>query len=73
MRLVTAGIDGISFEQSGILSVVLGFLNRCEHETFDGVMDSIGGNLSTPATWIKLLSGMSRLSHLFNWYRTCCV
>ena len=30
--------NGISYEQSGILSVVLGFLNRCDHETFDGVM-----------------------------------
>ena len=34
---------------------VLNFLKRCEDETFDQVMASVGGDLVTPSTWIKLL------------------
>ena len=45
----------ISLEDSGILSVVLNFLKRCEEETFDGIIDSVGGNLKTPTTWIKII------------------
>jgi len=45
----------ISLEDSGILSVVLNFLKRCEEETFDGIMDNIGGNLKSPTTWIQII------------------
>ena len=45
----------ISLEDSGILTVVLNFVKRCEEETFDGVIDSVGGNLKTPTTWIKIV------------------
>ena len=60
----------ISLVQSGILSSVLNFLQRCEHETFDMVMAStrgdvfapngtiipnVGGNMDTPSTWIEVL------------------
>jgi len=48
--------NGISYEQSGILSTVLKFLKRCEDDTFVKVMlDVGGGNLKTPATWIRVL------------------
>ena len=43
------------FDISGFLSVVLRFLRRCEHETFDNVIGSVGGDLATPVTWIKVL------------------
>ena len=45
----------ISLEDSGILSVVLNFLKRCEEETFDKVISDVGGNLKTPTTWIKII------------------
>ena len=38
-----------------ILPSVLDFLKRCEHETFDQVTDSIGGDLKSPLSWIKVL------------------
>ena len=48
--------NGISYDQSGILSTVLKFLKRCEDDTFVEVMlDVGGGNLKTPATWIRVL------------------
>jgi len=60
-------IKGISLEKSGVLSAVLGLLQRCEDETFDEVIDDITflghGNvpwgkvalLDTPSTWIDIL------------------
>jgi len=58
-KLLTAeGLASLSFsgyEQSGVLSVVLDFLNRCEHDTFDQVLSSIGGDLKKPSTWIGIL------------------
>ena len=45
----------ISLEGSGILSVVLNFVKRCEDETFDKVISDVGGNLKTPTTWIKVI------------------
>ena len=48
--------NGISYEQSGILSMVLKFLQRCEDDTFVKVMLDIGGgNLKSPVTWIRVL------------------
>jgi len=38
-----------------IVPDVLNFLKRCEHETFDQVMTSVGGDLVRPVTWIELL------------------
>jgi len=34
---------------------VLGFLQRCEHETFDNVMAGLGGDLVCPSLWITSL------------------
>jgi len=48
--------NGISYEQSGILSTVLKFLKRCEYDTFVKVMLDIGGgNLTAPQLWIRIL------------------
>ena len=48
--------NGISYEQSGILSTILKFLKRCEDDTFTKVMlDVGGGNLSSPQVWIDVL------------------
>jgi len=47
--------NGISYEQSGILSTVLKFLKRCEDDTFVKVMLDIGGNLRTPQLWVQVL------------------
>ena len=48
--------NGISYEQSGILSTVLKFLKRCEDDTFVKVMlDVGGGNLTTPKSWVRIL------------------
>jgi len=47
--------NGISYEQSGILSTVLKFLNRCEDDAFVKVMLDVGGNLKTPRVWIDVL------------------
>jgi len=35
---------------------VLDFLKRCEDETFDQVMASVGGDLKSPLSWIKVLA-----------------
>jgi len=48
--------DEFSYEHSGVLSVVLEFLNRCEDETFDQVMSSVGGDLKSPTSWIHIIS-----------------
>ena len=45
-----------SFVESGILFVVLNFLQRCESERLVDVMDSVGGDLESPSTWINLIS-----------------
>ena len=50
------GVSGLSFDDSGILSVVLNFLKRCENDTFDKVMAEVGGNLPSPSWWIQILS-----------------
>ena len=48
--------NGISYEQSGILSTVLKFLKRCEDDTFVKVLLDIGGgNLTTPQLWVRIL------------------
>jgi len=47
--------NGISYEQSGILSKVLKFLKRCENETFRQVMLDVGGNLKMPRSWVYIL------------------
>jgi len=46
----------VSLEDSGVLSVVLEFLNRCEDETFQQVLSSVGGDLKCPSVWIKILA-----------------
>ena len=65
--LSDAKIKGISYQKSGLLSAVLGLLQRCEHESFDEVIDDVSflghGNvpwneesyLDTPSTWIGIL------------------
>ena len=51
----------ISYQKSGLSSAVLGFLQRCEHETLDEVIDdSLGqegklSQLKTPVPWINIL------------------
>jgi len=48
--------NGISYEQSGILSTVFRFLQRCEDDTFVKVMlDVGGGDLKTPSSWVRIL------------------
>ena len=42
------GYPNISLLQSGIVSTVLNFLGRCEHETFDKVIAEAGGHVFTP-------------------------
>ena len=49
----------IPLGSSGVLSVVLDFLKRCENETFEGVMASVGGDLKTPSLWINILVSAS--------------
>ena len=36
--LANSYVEGLSLESSGILSIVLDFLKRCENDTFDEVM-----------------------------------
>ena len=36
------------FTGTGILSIVIGFLKRCENESFDNVIAEVGGDLSSP-------------------------
>ena len=60
-------VKGLSLKKSGVLSAVLGLLQRCEDETFDEVIDDVTflghGNipwneeayLDTPSTWIDIL------------------
>ena len=54
-----------SYKESGIIDIVLKFLNRCEDETFSEVMSNlqytstctgVGGDLKSPSKWIKILS-----------------
>ena len=47
------------YKDSGILSIVFGFLQRCEHETFDEVIAKVGGSLDTPNVWICILAKAS--------------
>ena len=47
-------VDNVSL--CDILPSVLDFLKRCEGETFDQVTDSIGGDLKSPLSWIKVLA-----------------
>ena len=47
--------NGILYEQSGVLSTVFKLLKRCEDDTFVKVMLDIGGNLTTPKSWIRIL------------------
>ena len=49
----------IPLVSSGALSIVLEFLNRCENETFERVMASVGGDLKTPSLWINVLVSAS--------------
>ena len=51
-----SGVATVVIEGSGALSVVLEFLNRCEDETFEGIMNSVGGDLKSPSTWMNILS-----------------
>ena len=48
-------VAGFSYEHSGALPAILEFLNRCEDETFEGIMNSVGGDLKSPSLWIQIL------------------
>ena len=51
-------VSGLSFDDSGILSAVLDFLKRCEHETFDEVTCTFPYQiliLATPSSWINVV------------------
>jgi len=50
-----ASLSIISLQYSGIVSSVLDLLKRCETDTFEGVMSSVGGDLRSPLIWIKVL------------------
>jgi len=56
-----ANLSLVSYEHSGILSVVLEFLNRCEDETYEEVMNSVGGDLKSPLLWIRVLVAASHV------------
>jgi len=64
-RLVNYNIDATNYSlvDSGVLSVVLDFLKRCEDENFIKVVTCLNGNapenLKTPSTWIDLLQKAS--------------
>ena len=63
-KRLTSGVsieEGFSYEHSGVLSAVLDFFNRCEDDTFDGVMASVGGDLKPPSLWMYTLV---RASHV---------
>ena len=47
--------NGISYEQSGILSTLLSFFKRCEDDTFVKVMLDVGGDIMTPRLWVRIL------------------
>lgn len=34
---------------------MIGFLKRCENESFDNVIAEVGGDLSSPNRWIDIL------------------
>ena len=55
-RLTSGVVEGFSYEHSGVLSVVLEFLNRCEDEMFHQVVASVRGDLKSPSLWIYILS-----------------
>jgi hypothetical protein len=44
---------------NGLISVVLGFLEQCEHGDFSDMVDKVKGNQRTPVDWIKILSHLS--------------
>ena len=48
-------IKGISYKKSGVLSAVLGLLQRCQYETFDEVMSDVGGDLNKPHFWVDIV------------------
>jgi len=56
--LASYDVANFSLEDSGVLSVILDFLKRCEDETFIQVASSIshiGERLKTPSLWIDIL------------------
>ena len=56
--LANSYVEGLSLESSGILSIVLDFLKRCEHETFDEVTCTFPYQiliLATPSSWINVV------------------
>ena len=53
--LAKSSIEGLSLVHSGVLSIVLDFLKKCENDTFDEVMADVGGNLHSPSSWINIL------------------
>ena len=53
--------DRLGFSAPHVLSIrsvpiVLNFLKRCEDESFEQVIDSVGGDLKTPMHWIEVLA-----------------
>ena len=61
VALLSDNLSDISFEINGVLPSVLGFLQKCEHDMFAKVMARLGGDLSSPSTWIRLLSRAIKL------------
>ena len=51
---------------TGAVLAVLGFLKRCEHETFVQVMRSVRGNLKTPSTWLDILVKATSIEQSYN-------
>jgi len=58
-ELIANGFDDVtnlSLKDSGVLSVVLFFLQRCEHECLDAVVNTnIKSNVQSPSIWIRVL------------------
>ena len=58
-------VTNYSLVDSGVLSVVLAFLKRCEDESFTKVVTCLNGNapenLQTPVAWIRILAKVHEL------------
>ena len=63
-------VDGIEFHlpkelHDGALSIVLKFLQKCEDESFDGIMKRVGGSLKSPSSWIFVVNKIVTLEKAF--------
>ena len=66
-RYYCSGRCNISRDKVGmILSSVLGFLRRCENESFKDVLAPLSGDLECPSMWINVLYHVGTLQPSYN-------